>query len=72
MFESFGEVAVGGLGGVVLADVDLSGRVTERDFDKFMDSWLQEAGSAGDYVRDSVYDEADVAAFLTDYLETLQ
>ena len=72
LFESFGEVAVGGLGGVVLADIDLSGRVTERDFDKFMDSWLEEAGSAGDYVRDSVYDEADVAAFLTDYIEAIQ
>ncbi|MBX3383131.1 MAG: hypothetical protein KF864_06440 [Phycisphaeraceae bacterium] len=72
LFESFGEVAFGGVGGVMLADVDLSGRVTERDFDKFMDSWLEEAGSAGDYVRDSVYDEADVAAFLTDYIEALQ
>ena len=72
LFESFGEVAVGGLGGVMLADIDLSGRVTERDFDKFMDSWLEEAGKAGDYVRDSVYDEADVSAFLTDYFEAIQ
>ncbi|MBX3410839.1 MAG: hypothetical protein KF859_13260 [Phycisphaeraceae bacterium] len=72
LFESFGEVAVGGLGGVVLADIDLSGRVTERDFDKFMASWLEETGRAGDYVRDGVYDEADVSAFLTDYFEAIQ
>jgi hypothetical protein len=72
LFESFGEVAVGGLGGVVLADIDLSGRVTERDLDKFMDSWLEETGRAGDYIRDGIYNESDVSAFFTDYLEAME
>lgn len=61
-----------GVGGVMLADLDLSGHVTERDFDKFMSSWLTESGRDGDYINDGLYDGADVAAFLADYLRATE